>query len=106
MLETVVRDGWGKSWGVYLTSARPFDEVRKHLRQFLMAQLRGGKQVYFRFYDPRVLRAFLPSCTPEESVRFFGPIRCFCFEADDGVTLRRVENRAGPGGGRTAPASD
>jgi pSer/pThr/pTyr-binding forkhead associated (FHA) protein len=44
-LETIVRDGWGKSWGVYLSCDRPFQEVRRHLRHFLMVQLEGGQQV-------------------------------------------------------------
>jgi pSer/pThr/pTyr-binding forkhead associated (FHA) protein len=75
-LEQLVREGWGKSWGVYLTSDKPFDEVRKHLRRFLTVELEGKKEkVLFRFYDPRVLRVFLPTCTSEELLQFFGPIR-------------------------------
>jgi hypothetical protein len=92
-LETIVREGWGKSWGVYLTCGLPFNEVRKHLRRFLMVKIEDGKPVYFRFYDPRVLRVFLPTCTPQESLQFFGPISCFCLEAEDGVTLLRIENK-------------
>jgi pSer/pThr/pTyr-binding forkhead associated (FHA) protein len=79
-LETIVRDGWGQSWGVYLTCDLPFQEVRKHLRHFLMVQIEGGNQVYFRFYDPRVLRVFLPTCAPEELAQFFGPIGKYLYE--------------------------
>ncbi len=28
----------------------------------------------FRYYDPRVLRVYLPTCSPAEFARFFGPI--------------------------------
>lgn len=87
LLETLARRGWGNSWGVYLTCDRPFAEVRKHLRRFLMAELEGGPRVYFRFYDPRVLRLYLPTCDPREAREFFGPIRHFLLEAESPATL-------------------
>ena len=31
----------------------------------------------FRYYDPRVLRAYLPTCNSEELRTVFGPIECF-----------------------------
>jgi Domain of unknown function (DUF4123)/FHA domain len=80
LLETLVEKGWGNSWGVYLTCASELQEVRQHLRRFLEAQLPEGKQVYFRFYDPRVLRVFLPTCTADEIKQFFGPIRQYLME--------------------------
>jgi len=82
-LEQLVREGWGNSWGVYLTCDRPFEEVRKHLRHFLTVELEGEhKKVLFRFYDPRVLRLFLPTCTPKESAEFFGPIGKYTLESE------------------------
>lgn len=84
LLEILVAEGWGKSWGIYLTCARPFVEVRKHLRQFLMVEMPDGGQNYFRFYDPRVLRAFLPVCTRAEVENFFGPVECYFVEDEEG----------------------
>jgi len=75
LLETLVRQGWGKNWGVYLTSDQSLEELRKHFRHFLMVDMPDGKQVYFRFYDPRVLRVYLPTCTAAETEVFFGPIQ-------------------------------
>jgi hypothetical protein len=80
LLETLVREGWGESWGIYLVCNWPLADVRKHLRRFLMVELEGEGQVYFRYYDPRVLRAFLPTCTAEEVAEFFGPVRAFLME--------------------------
>ena len=80
LLDKLVRKGWGKSWGVYLTCNMAFSDVRHHLRQFLMVNMPDGKQVYFRFYDPRVLRVYLPTCTPEEIGQFFGPVWRFATE--------------------------
>ncbi len=31
-------EGWGRRWGIYLTSRRPFDEVRTQLRRVLMVR--------------------------------------------------------------------
>jgi hypothetical protein len=79
-LETLVETGWGESWGIYFTSEYPFATVRQHLRQFLLVKNQAGKPLYFRFYDPRVLRKFLPTCTPAQLKEFFGPIRRFLLE--------------------------
>jgi hypothetical protein len=94
-LDTLIRDGWGKSWGVYLTCDKPFKEVRKHLRHFLMVELEGGENVYFRFYDPRALRVFLPTCTPSEVNQFFGPITTYLMEANTPETLLRFSHEQG-----------
>lgn len=88
-LDTLVERGWGDAWGIYLTCGRPFAEVRKHLRRFLLTELEGGERVYFRFYDPRVLRVFLPTCDGAEAAQFFGPIGSFLVEGDDPETLLR-----------------
>lgn len=83
LLEDLVRDGWGHSWGVYLTCEQGLAEVRRHLRKFLLAKLPDGRQVYFRYYDPRVLRTYLPTCLPDEMASFFGPIRRYILESPD-----------------------
>jgi hypothetical protein len=83
LLETLVQQGWSKSWGVFLTCDQPLKELRTHFRHFLTAKLPDGKQVYFRYYDPRVLRLFLPTCLPEETTQFFGPVKHFLMEAED-----------------------
>ncbi|WP_152051608.1 DUF4123 domain-containing protein [Tautonia marina] len=88
-LETLVTEGWGKSWGIVLSSSSPFDELRKHLRRFLTVKHEGKGQVLFRFYDPRVLNIFLPTCTPSELREFFGPIQWFLVEGDRVDELRR-----------------
>jgi pSer/pThr/pTyr-binding forkhead associated (FHA) protein len=95
LLDALVREGWGKSWGVYLTCAQPLKELRRHFRHFLMVQLPDGREVYFRYYDPRVLRAFLPSCTFDEGAELFGPIQHYLAEAEDPGTLLEFTKRSG-----------
>lgn len=81
--------GWGRNWGIYLTCGQPLDEVRRHLRRFLTVKTEEGRNLLFRFYDPRVLRAFLPACTPEETADLFGPLGSFLTEAEEPENLLR-----------------
>jgi hypothetical protein len=86
-LDTLVNDGWGDSWGVFLTCHAPFTEIRKQLRRHLLAKLPDGREVYFRYYDPRVLRTYLQTCTATELGGFFGPIGQFFAESSDESAL-------------------
>lgn len=71
---------WGKSRGIYIEAECDIRQMRKHLRSLLLVQDPDGKTLYFRFYDPRVLRVFLPTCTPDEQSRIFGPARWIAME--------------------------
>ncbi len=75
LLESLVQDGWGKHWGIYLTSLAPFETVLAHLQQLLWVQMETKERLYFRFYDPRILKVFLPTLTVMEQQRWFGPVR-------------------------------
>jgi hypothetical protein len=74
---------WGNSWGVFLASRSSIDALRRHLRFFLTVMTEKKKKLLFRFYDPRVLRPYLPSCTPAELQTFFGPIDQYVIEGED-----------------------
>jgi hypothetical protein len=87
LLEALVREGWGKSWGVFLTCGESFAEVRKHFRRFLLVKTDKGEELYFRFYDPRVLRAFLPTCQPQQAGEFFGPIGRYLAEDENAQAM-------------------
>lgn len=102
-LDALVHESWGGAWGVFLASRLPFDDLRKHLRRLLMVELDGDdggpRNALFRFYDPRVLRPFLPTCTPDECASFFGPIDRFYVE--DGP--RWLAFDAPPSGAKVEP---
>jgi hypothetical protein len=83
-LATLCAEGWGRSWGVFLTCDQPLKDVRHHLRRFLMVMLPEKKPAYFRYYDPRVLRVYLPTCEPGERTTFFGPITSYLCESAKG----------------------
>lgn len=85
LLAALVHEGWGQSWGIFLDCPKPFDQVRRHFRHFLRVRAEGEKDfLFFRFYDPRVLRIFLPTCTPEQLAEFYGPILRFFGEGSEG----------------------
>ncbi len=77
---------WGRSWGVFVRSPADLAALRNHFRRLLMVRLPDDKVVYFRFYDPRVLRVYLPTCTPDELSFVFGPVESFELEAEEGVS--------------------
>ncbi|MFQ5462505.1 MAG: DUF4123 domain-containing protein [Phycisphaerae bacterium] len=89
--ESPFADWWLRSWGhnhgVLVQSAASFKDVRKQLRRFLIVKNEAGKKLRFRFYDPRILRAFLPVCTAAELRQFFGPMMRYFVEGRGGATL-------------------
>lgn len=89
------REGWGESWGVFVRTGTTLELLRNHFRRFVMAKLPDGRSVYFRFYDPRVLRAYLPTCTEEELKAIFGPVERYAMEDGDGQTLLTFEQSDG-----------
>jgi hypothetical protein len=49
----------------------------------------------FRFYDPRVLSIFLPTCLPEQITEMFGPVTRFFAEAHDGAAIAEYSHAGG-----------
>ena len=76
----LLENAWGNSWGIILKCDSSVQKLRRHLRQFLMVRDPRGQQVLFRYYDPRVLRVYLPTCLEDELQSMFGPIDCFWVE--------------------------
>ena len=91
----VLREGWGKHWGVFVVEPADFLAMRRHLRRFLIVHTTDGKPFYFRYYDPRVLRPYLPTCTAGELAEFFGPIRTWIAEGEDPSAVLRFNVAAG-----------
>jgi len=93
--QAVLEQGWGNHWGVVAISEAGIREVRQHFRRFLTVYDSEGKALLFRYYDPRVLRSYLPTCTAEEIGKLFGPVKAFCAEDEKPSTLLRFEHNAG-----------
>jgi hypothetical protein len=79
--------GWGESWGFFLSSTADARAIRRQLRCNLLARSQTGRRLVFRYYDPRVLQAYLPTCTPSELRAFLGPIAAVAVEREDEPAL-------------------
>ncbi len=90
-----IREAWGNSWGIFLRADVGMNTLKRHLRGFLVVGRPDGKRLVFRYYDPRVLRVYLPTCTSQELATVFGPIDCFWMEDEDPDTLLefRIEEK-------------
>jgi hypothetical protein len=82
VLLELVDAGFGKSWGFVGECRGGLDVAMRHWRGLLKVRL-GGDEVLFRFYDPRVLRSYLPSLDAEGARAFFGPFRRLFLEDAD-----------------------
>lgn len=61
-------------------------QLRLHFKKLLWVRDESGRELYFRFYDPRVLAIYLPTCTPDEKRLVFGPVQAL--HCVDGEGLR------------------
>jgi hypothetical protein len=91
----VLEQGWGHHWGIFALSQASLRELRRHFRTFLKVYDPNGKPLLFRYYDPRVLRVYLPTCNAGELKTIFGPVVSYVLEGENPATLLRFQVRAG-----------
>lgn len=84
----VLSNGWGKHWGIFGSARADLPALRKHFRQKVMVYDAAGRSLYFRYYDPRVLREYLPACGEKELLALFGPVRSFLVEDAENAQAR------------------
>jgi hypothetical protein len=99
----LVSEGWGKHWGVFALAHATLREMRQHFRSFLTVYDPEGKPLLFRYYDPRVLRVYLPTCDARELETVFGPVGAYLLEGEDPNELLRFELSSGALQRRTQP---
>ena len=83
----LLTNGWGKSWGIFLESPAILKELRRHFRDFIIVYDEDATPLFFRYYDPRVLRVYLPTCNARELQIVFGPVHSFYVEDEDPTTV-------------------
>lgn len=89
--EWLLREGaGGKNWGIFARSRYSITEVRKHFRKFLTVYDDAGNPLLFRFYDPRILVKFLPTCDRESLNSMFSIISSYLTETGE-TDFRRFE---------------
>lgn len=86
---------WGDAWGVFLRAPVGLAVLHRHFRRLLRVQDEHGRRMLFRFYDPRVLRVYLPTCTSAELGQVFGPIELFVMEGQEPEQILMFRNDRG-----------
>lgn len=91
---TLLESSWGQSWGCFVVAPAQttLDDLHKHFRSLLRVKDASGRILVFRFYDPRVLRTYLPICNAAECSQVYGPVSFLLAEsaaADALVTYPR-----------------
>lgn len=90
----------GNSFGIFFQYDGAMKAVRHHLRKLLTVRDPSGRKLLFRYYDPRVLRVFLPTCDSTELNQVYGPIKTYWTEGDEPNSL--IEFRQGRKGLETS----
>lgn len=86
----VTSKGWGEHWGIFAVADCDLRTLRHHFRKLNMIyDAENHRPLLFRYYDPRVLNIFLPTCDAQQIGEFFGPVRTFFAESEDGTSLNR-----------------
>lgn len=80
----VLREGYGKHWGIFAHCRHSIKEMRRHFRNLVTVYNEKGDPLIFRFYDPRVFQKFLPTCNAGELKTFFGKAETFFSEDENG----------------------
>ncbi len=88
-------EGWGRSWGILFTSTATLKDLRQQFRKYLQAMLPDGQIVLFRFYDPRVWRTYIPTCSPDQLAGWFQLVSEYAVETPDGTATLRYQFGAG-----------
>lgn len=96
-LRAFYSDGWNDAWGIVLRTSADLTAVRRHLRTLAYAREPRGPKLLFRYYDPRVLRSFLPTCDETQLGQIFGQIDAFVFDGTGGLNPQIVSRRVGGG---------
>ncbi len=91
----VIEKGWGNHWCIFALSRADLRQMRNHFQKLLIVYDAAGNPLRFRYYDPRVLRVYLPTCNAEELATFFGEVACFVLEDKNPETILRFALESG-----------
>lgn len=89
--ENILQLAWGQSWGIFAIAenGQKLSNVRNRFRRIARVQGPNGEKLTFRYYDPRVMRVFLPTCMNPELQQIFGPLQYIMVENESASGLYR-----------------
>ena len=82
--------GWGQHWLSFIHSPLALGELQMNLRQFTKVRTPDDRVVWFRFYDPRVMRSALPLLDAAQAGAFFASVHLFLCEGEAPNTICRL----------------
>jgi hypothetical protein len=80
LTDWILAEGWGNHWGIFAVTPVGLEALRRHFRKFLRVRDHADEILYFRYYDPRVLRVYLPTCRRNEIKIVYGPVQQYIAE--------------------------
>ncbi|MFT3698829.1 MAG: DUF4123 domain-containing protein [Kofleriaceae bacterium] len=92
--DELVTRAWGNASAIFAVCSYPMTALVQHCARLFESQLETGEEIYFRFYDPRVLRAVARVCDEDERLELLGPVHSFLVE-DRVATYAHDISRAG-----------
>lgn len=84
LLRWILEEGWGRNFGIFAWSRTSFELLVRHFREILRVEDEHGRALFFRYYDPRVFRTFMPLCSAPQREAMFGPVDRFFVEGPNG----------------------
>lgn len=91
LFDWLFTSGFGRHWGVFVWSQVGIEALRAHFRTLTRVRTQDRRTLLFRFYDPRVLAAFLPTCDAAQVQEMFGPVEAFFAETEAGTAMTRFD---------------
>lgn len=88
LFKWMTTEAWGDNCCIFFTSKASFDDLFTHFQKFNRVYIEGDDVVLFRYYDPRVLSLFLPTCNDDQIHSFFGKVNLFFAENEDPTILK------------------
>ncbi len=85
----VLAEALGKHWGIFAQTPHSIIEMRRHFQGLMNCYDERGNPIKFRYYDPRVLRKFLPTCNGGELKTLFGKTEALFAESESGEGMVR-----------------
>ena len=90
----LISQGWNNNWNIFIQSTLDFKAFKKQIRKLLRVKSPEGKNMVFRFYDPRVLDVFLASIESTQKEEFFQGISNIYYQksATDFCAINKENN--------------
>lgn len=79
-LHWLLQQGFNKRWAIFASSRLELAPFVRHLKKFTVVNNERGETLFFRFYDPHVLRQYLPMFDDQQTTSFFRGIDDVFFE--------------------------